>query len=454
MTDMLTTAGKIADLRNKIAQSRAPQGEEPTARTFAEGLVDPGSFVEIDALARHRSKDFGREHDRPYTDGVVTGYGLVGGQKVCVFAQDSTIFDGTLGEVYGEKVVKLYDLAIKTGVPVVAILAAGAPRAQEGIVTLGFQAKIYARATAASGLVPQIAVVVDEPASLLPELADLVVASPASAEATSRLTADVVAEDPIAAARELIGRLPANNRAEARRSDAPVIAGSIIDNISDTDRTLNDAPEDLHAIIAAVAEDVVELRAPGSGTAGMRCYLGRIEGRSVGLIAASSLADADRVTFAARFIRLCDAFNLQIIEFVDVAESASPAGSDAAAAKALAQLTHAYAAASVGKVTVNVRRAYGTAYVVCGSKDLGADLAYAWPTAEIAVADTAALAAELGVEADAAAEYMTPYQAAERGMVDAVIEPAATRGYLVEALRLLERKLSHAPAKKLSNILL
>ncbi|WP_165241583.1 carboxyl transferase domain-containing protein [Corynebacterium lizhenjunii] len=446
MTDLKTTAGKIEDLHSKLAQARAPQGTQTAARERVLSLLDADSFVETDALARHRSKDFGREHDRPYTDGVITGYGTVDGRKVCVYSLDATIFDGTLGEVTGEKIVKVYDMAIKTGVPLVALLEAGAPRAQEGIVSLAFLGRIMQRATQASGLVPQITVSFGTVEFLPQALGDLTIvaqadSAPHAAESADTQSADtpgtLTAADPIACAKQVLGLLPSNNRAEAPRAAAPIMAGAIADNIREEDGVLNSLVDggecDVEQIITTVAESTLRL-SPGTA-------LGRIEGRSVGLISVQEKLDPA----TARFIRLCDAFNIPLVTFVDAPELPhSPAQ--------LAQVAHAFAAATVGKLTVVVRRALGSGYVVAGSKDLGADLAYAWPTAEIAVADATALAQTLGV--DDASEFLTPYQAAERGLVDAVIEPATTRGYLIEGLRLLERKYVPTPPKKLSNIIL
>lgn len=433
MTDLKTTAGKIEDLEAKLAESRAPLGEVPAARTAIEGLFDAGTFVETDALARHRSTDFGREHDRPYTDGVITGYGTIDGRKVCAYAQDDTIFDGTMGEVYGEKVVKLYDLAIKTGVPIVALTTGDKPRAQEGIVSLAYQARIFERATKASGLIPQITAVYGDHLSIIAGLSDIVIGT-----------------DTKAGVRTVLSYLPSNNRAEAPRTDAPLMAGTIAENIRTEDTALNDAVAndgtvDLSAVVTTLFEDLLELQesVPGVYTA-----FGRLEGRTVGIVANAGVLDDAAASKAARFIQLCDVFNTPLVELVDTAAlDASPA--------ALSKLVHAYSAATVGKVTVNVARSFGNGYVVFGSKDLGADLAYAWPTAQIAVDDAPALADTLGLDsAEEAAAWLTPYQAAERGLVDAVIEPAATRGYLIEGLRFLERKLVTNPPKKHGNIAL
>ncbi|MDO5031149.1 carboxyl transferase domain-containing protein [Corynebacterium sp.] len=443
---MKTTAGKIEDLGTKLTESRAPHGEVPPARSAIEALFDAGSFVETDALARHRSTDFGREHIRPYTDGVITGYGTVAGRKVCAYAQDATIFDGTMGEVYGEKVTKLYDLAIKTGVPVVALVASDKPRAQEGIVSSAMQARILARATTASGLVPQVTVVYadSKDASLVAALADVVIAP------DGHLSAQQPGGE-IDAVKQVLSYLPSNNRAEAPRPEATLMAGSVAENISEADRALDslvadDGTVDLLDVITATCEDTLELEA---GIEGIYTGFGHVEGRTVGIVANRGTLDSAAAAKAARFIRLCDAFNTPIVEFVD-----SPALGESVDAASLAKLIHAYSAATVGKLSVIVGRAHGTGYIAFGSKDLGADMSYAWPTAEISVADAEALAQELELDAEQAAEYLTPYQAAERGLVDSVITPAATRGSLIEALRLLERKIVPTVPKKHGNIVL
>ncbi|WP_144791186.1 carboxyl transferase domain-containing protein [Corynebacterium singulare] len=443
MTDLKTTAGKIEDLDAKLTESRAPQGEVPAARSAIEALFDAGSFVETDALARHRSTDFGREHIRPYTDGVVTGFGTVDGRKVCAYAQDASLFDGTMGEVYGEKVTKLYDLAIKTGVPIVALVASDKPRAQEGIVSSAMQARILARATTASGLIPQVTAVYADTkdASLIAALSDIVIAPDGDLQAEGEHEVNVV--------KRVLSYLPSNNRAAAPRTEATIVSGSVEANINEADRALDtlvadDGTIDLADVVTATCEDVYELT---SQVRGIFTGFGRIEGRTVGIIANRDTVDAAAAAKAARFIRLCDAFNTPIIEFVD-----SPALEVEKAA--LAKLVHAYSAADVGKISVIVRRAHGTGYIAFGSKDLGADLSYAWPTAEIAVADGPALASELELSEEDAANYLTPYQAAERGLVDSVITPAATRGSLIEGLRLLDRKIVPTLPKKHGNIVL
>ncbi|WJY89113.1 acyl-CoA carboxylase subunit beta [Corynebacterium confusum] len=506
--DLKTTAGKITDLDNRLSESRQPTGAEgPTdARQRVLDLLDEGSFVETDALARHRSTDFGREHDRPYTDGVVTGYGTIDGRRVCVFSQDASVFEGTLGEVTGEKICKLYDLALKTGVPMVGIHESAGPRVQEGIVSLSMHARIMAAVTRASGLIPQVAVVVGDNegmAAFAPALADLVIvarggalhqAAPAvvqevaGAETTAEElggadalttngTAHLIAESDAQAldlARTALSYLPVNNRAEAPRTDAEISHGSIADNVDETARALDSiVPDeesrafDITEVIAAVVDpdSFFEIQADFAGN--VVTGFARIEGRAVGLVANQPLAlagtlDGAACDKAARFIRTCDAFNTPIIEFVDSPGFLpQPAEEQAGLLRRANKLAFAFAEASVGKLTIITRKAIGPAYVFMGSKDLGADLAYAWPTAQIAVTQASQAARAIygdaatpEQEAELAEQFLHPYAAAERGLVDAVIEPATTRGHLVEGLRLLERKISQPSMKKHGNITL
>ena len=507
--DLKTTAGKIADLNNRLAESRNPQGgataddESPatglSARERIDALVDAGSFVETDALARHNSTDFGREHDRPYTDGVVTGYATINGRKACVFSQDATIFDGTMGEAYGEKMVKLYDLALKTGVPVIGIHESAGPRVQEGIATLALYARVLARITEASGLIPQIAVVVGDNegmAAFAPALADFLIFSRDGSlhELSPQLTGEAGAQEcggaqaqtrsgaahlvadtdreALALARTTLRFLPVNNRAEAPRTQADISSGSIEDNVRDRDRELNelvpDAADDdyeIQSVITTVVDHDSFFELQADYAPNIVTGFAHIEGRAVGIVAnqpqvQGGALDAAACEKAARFIRTCDAFNTPIIEFVDSPGfDSSVEAEESGLLRRASKLAFAYAEASVGKISVITRKAYGPAYVFMGSKDLGADLVYAWPTAEMAIAP-AELSAQAIYGADAtdkqvaeiAEKFIGPYAAAERSLADAVIEPATTRGYLVEGLRVLERKIIRPAPKKLSNI--
>lgn len=496
--DMTTTAGRIQDLRNRLKEAQAPVGQEQieatheagraTARERILALFDADTFVETDALARHRVEAYEMDRVKPATDGVVTGYGLVHGRRVCAFSHDASIFDGAIGEVYAEKILKLYELATKTGVPVVGIYDSVGPRWQEGIVTAALQARLLRAAGQASGLVPQIAVVAGAAASLASltvPVADLVVMAegasltltPASTvstvtgaevsaeqlggaavHATRSGVAHVVAADDTAAveqARELIAFLPENNRAASPLGEA--VAPSALDLntvIPDDDAQVYDAAD----IVAAVTDgDFTELSAQFAGN--VLTGFAHINGRAVGIVATqpSVLAGClsrDAARKAARFVRTCDAFNLPVVTLVD-SPGFVPAVEEeqGGAVAAAAVLGYAYAEAQVPLVTVVTRKALGTAYAVLGSKELGADLVFAWPTAQIALADAATAAAALGVDAGSYEEAnLNPYVATERGLVDAVITPADTREQVLEGLRLLERKLIYPPLKKHGNI--
>ncbi|MGP5507262.1 acyl-CoA carboxylase subunit beta [Corynebacterium flavescens] len=510
MTDLKTTAGKIEDLDNRLSEARTPMGADIvevlhaaghlSARERVEKLVDEGTFVEMDALARHRSTAFGREHDRPYTDGIVTGYGVVDKRKVCVFSQDATVFGGTQGEVYAEKLTKLYDLALKTGVPIIGLYDSTGPRVQEGIATLAGYARIMARVTAASGLIPQIGVVLGDTAGIAafaPTLSDVLIITEGATlhQAAGHVadadvesfggaavhaaagTAQLVAadeEEALSLARDVLSFLPANNRAEAPRSAAEVATGAIADNITERDRALDviipdGAAEayDMRDVIATVVDEGSFFELSASTAENILTGFAHIEGRAVGIVANQPLAlagalDAAAAEKAARFIRTCDAFNTPVIEFVDSPGFVPTSEEEKAGlVRRASKLAFAFAETTVGTLTVITRKAIGPAYVFMGSKDLGADLVYAWPTAEIAVtqASQAALAiygegANPDNEAELAAQFLHPYAAAENGLVDNVIEPSATRGYLIEGLRLLERKVVAQLPKKHGNITL
>lgn len=522
-TDLTTTSGKLADLRDRLAETHAPVGEDAVAATHAAGhttarervtqLLDADSFVEVDALARHRSTEFGLESQRPVTDGVVTGYGTVDGRKVCIFSQDATVFDGAMGEVYGEKLVKILELATKTGVPLIGIHEGDGARAKEGVVSLAMYARILRLATEASGVIPQIAVVTG-PATgahaLVAGLSDIVVTVDQSAalyltgtEVVEKVSGTALSpqelggsavqrdngtshhtaasdSDALNWVRELLTHLPANNQAEAPR--LPAAAGQrVTETDLELDALIPDSPAqpyDIREVARRVVDkgELFELQADFA--ANIVTAFARVEGRSVGIVAnqptelagAIDLAAAEK---AARFIRTCDVFNIPLIELVDAPGFLPGTEQEhGGIVKAVSQLAYATAEASVGKITVITRKALGGAYVVMGAKDLGTDLVFAWPTAEIAVTDAptavAAIyadklhrAAEKGEDTDAltasyATEYeashINPYLAAERGLVDAVIPPSETRSNIIDGLRLLDRKVLRPLAKKHGNI--
>ncbi|MEV4148286.1 acyl-CoA carboxylase subunit beta [Amycolatopsis sp. NPDC049691] len=492
--DIHTTAGKLADLYRRYDEAvhagsaRAVEKQhakgKKTARERIELLLDENSFVELDELARHRSTNFGQEKNRPYGDGVVTGYGTVEGRPVCVFSQDVTVFGGSLGEVYGEKIVKVMDLAIKTGRPIIGINEGGGARIQEGVVSLGLYGEIFRRNVQASGVIPQISlimganagghvyspaltdfiVMVDETSQMFitgPDVVKTVTGEDVTFEelggGRTHNTKSGVAhylgsddEDAIAYVKELLSYLPQNNL-----SDAPVFEPSdspagFFDDVTDADRELDtiipdspNTPYDMHEVITRVLDDgefleVHELFAPN-----ILVGFGRVDGQSVGVVANqptqfAGCLDIDASEKAARFVRTCDAFNIPVLTFVDVPGFLP--GTDQewnGIIRRGAKLIYAYAEATVPLVTVITRKAYGGAYDVMGSKHLGADINLAWPTAQVAVMGaqgaanivhrkTLANAANEGKDVDALrAQLIQEYE-------DTLLNPyaAAERGYV------------------------
>ncbi|MGC0420572.1 acyl-CoA carboxylase subunit beta [Embleya sp. AB8] len=518
--DIHTTAGKLADLERRIDEAvhagsaRAVEKQHAkgkmTARERIEYLLDEGSFVELDEFARHRSTNFGLESNRPYGDGVVTGSGTVDGRHVCVFSQDVTVFGGSLGEVYGEKIVKIQDLAIKTGVPLVGINEGGGARIQEGVVSLGLYGEIFRRNVIASGVIPQISLIMGAAAGghvYSPALTDFVVMVDQTSQmfitgpdVIKTVTGEDVTMEDLGGARThnsksgnahymgadekdaldyvkgLLSYLPSNNLEEAPSFDEAADLETT-DFDRDLDTLIPDSanqPYDIHTVLEHVLDDADFLEVQPLFAPNIVVGFGRVEGRSVGIVANQPMQfagtlDIDASEKAARFVRTCDAFNIPVLTFVDVPGFLP--GTDQewnGIIRRGAKLIYAYAEATVPLVTIITRKAYGGAYDVMGSKHLGADVNLAWPTAQIAVmgAQGAAnilhrrtIAASDDPEATRARliqEYedtlCNPYVAAERGYVDAVIRPSSTRAHVVKALRALRGKRETLPPKKHGNI--
>jgi propionyl-CoA carboxylase beta chain len=538
--DPHTTAGKLADLERRrheavhagSEQAVAKQHErgKKTARERIDMLLDPGSFTEFDELARHRAHDFGIEGNRPYGDGVVTGYGTVDGRPVCVFSQDFTVFGGSLGEVYGEKIVKVMDHALKTGCPIIGINDGGGARIQEGVVALGLFAEIFYRNVMASGVVPQISLImgpcaggaVYSPAitdfTLMvegtshmfitgPDVIKTVTGEDVSFEDLGGAHAHGVKsgvahyqaadeQDCIDFARDLLSYLPSNNLDEP-----PLGPGGGVDSVpplgpgggveaagggdvtepDETDAELDalipdspNQPYDMHEVITHVLDDGEFLEVHAGFAPNILTGFGRVEGASVGVVANQPMhlagcLDIDASEKAARFVRTCDAFSIPILTFVDVPGFLPGVSQEwRGIIRRGAKLIYAYAEATVPKVTVITRKAYGGAYDVMGSKHLGGDVNLAWPTAQIAVMgaqgavnilyrrELAAAADPDALRAQRITEYedtlANPYIAAERGYVDAVIRPAETRLAITRALRALRTKRQTLPPKKHGNI--
>jgi propionyl-CoA carboxylase beta chain len=518
--DIHTTAGKLDDLHRRLdeavhaASKKAVEKQHAkgrrTARERIELLFDEGSFVELDELARHRSTAFGQQKRRPYGDGVITGYGTVDGRQVCVFSQDFTIFGGSLGEVYGEKITKVMDLAMKTGCPIIGINEGAGARIQEGVVSLGLYGEIFRRNVHASGVIPQISlimgscagghvyspavtdftVMVDGTSNMFitgPDVIKTVTGEDVSMEELGGARAHNTKsgnahymgsdeEDAIEYVKALLSFLPQNNLDPVPVFDAPAE-----EEVTDLDRTLDaiipdgaNQPYDMHEVITAVLDDEEFLEVMALFAPNIVVGFGRVEGRSVGVVANQPMQfagtlDIDASEKAARFVRTCDAFNIPVLTFVDVPGFLP--GTDQewnGIIRRGAKLIYAYAEATVPLVTIITRKAYGGAYDVMGSKHLGADINLAWPTAQIAVmgaqgAVNILYRNELRETSDAEtrrAELITeyedtlanPYIAAERGYVDGVIPPHETRIEIVKALRLLETKRELLPAKKHGNI--
>ncbi|MGI8612476.1 MAG: acyl-CoA carboxylase subunit beta [Nocardioidaceae bacterium] len=517
---MHTTAGKLADLDRRLDEAvhagsaRAIEKQHArgklTARERVEALLDEGSFVEVDELARHRSTAFGLQERRPYGDGVVTGYGTVDGRMVAVFSQDFTIFGGSLGEVYGEKICKVMDLAMKTGCPVVGINEGAGARIQEGVVSLGLYGEIFRRNVHASGVIPQISLIMGACAGghvYSPAVTDFTVMVDQTShmfitgpDVIKTVTGEDVTMEELGGARThntrsgnahymgsdeadaldyvkaLLGYLPSNNLDEPPVYEEPAEPG-----VTEGDRTLDtlvpdspNQPYDMHTVIEAVLDDGEFLEVHAMFAPNIVVGFGRVEGHSVGVVANQPMQyagtlDIDASEKAARFVRTCDAFSLPVLTFVDVPGFLP--GTDQewnGIIRRGAKLIYAYAEATVPLVTVITRKAYGGAYDVMGSKHLGADMNLAWPTAQIAVMGAQGavnilyrneLAGAEDPDAERAAlitEYedtlANPYIAAERGYVDAVIAPHETRLEVVRALRLLRTKRETLPPKKHGNI--
>ena len=526
--DLHTTAGKIADLQRRRDEATHAGSERAVERQHAKGkmtarerierLLDPGSFTEFDELARHRATDFGMTANRPYGDGVVTGHGMIDGRPVCVFSQDFTVFGGSLGEVYGEKIVKVMDHALKVGCPIIGINDGGGARIQEGVVALGLFAEIFRRNVFASGVIPQISLImgpcaggaVYSPAitdfTLMVEgISHMFITGPdviktvtgeevsfeelggAQAHNVKSGVAHFQAKDEdecFDLARDLLSYLPSNNLDDPPASPAPFIGGgpdeealAVTDADAELDTAIPDSanqPYDMHNVIEHVLDGGDFLEVHAGFAQNMIVGFGRADGHPVGVVANQPMhlagcLDIDASEKAARFVRTCDAFNVPVLTFVDVPGFLPGTGQEwGGIIRRGAKLIFAYAEATVPKVTVITRKAYGGAYDVMGSKHLGGDVNLAWPTAHIAVMgaqgavnilyrrELAAAEDPDALRSSLVTEYedtlANPYIAAERGYVDAVIRPAETRSQVIRALRALRTKRQTLPPKKHGNI--
>ncbi len=479
-----------------------------TARERVDLLLDPGSFVELDMFTRHRAHGFGLEDQRPWGDGVVTGHGTIDGRTVFLFSQDFTVFGGSLGEVFAEKIKKVMDLAIKMGCPLIGLNDSGGARIQEGVVSLGGYADIFWRNVQASGVIPQISVImgpcaggavyspaitdfifmVKETSHMFitgPEVIKTVTGEDVSMEelggAVSHATKSGVAhfacdgeEDCLAHVRDLLSFIPQNNLESppyVATDDPPDRQAPELTTIIPDQPT---KPYDIKRVIELVVDDADFFEVAPLYAQNLVVGFARLGGHSVGLVgnqpkALAGVLDIDASIKGARFIRFCDAFNIPLVTFVDV-PGFLPGTSQEFGGIILhgAKLLYAYAEATVPKLTVITRKAYGGAYDVMNSKHIGADFNAAWPTSEIAVmgADGAVniiFRKELAEAEDPVARraelieeykerFANPYIAAERGYIDDVIEPEETRPWLIRALETTLTKREPRPKRKHGNI--
>ena len=475
-----------------------------TARERIELLLDEGSFEEFDMFVTHRSTDFGMEADRPYGDGVVTGWGTINGRMVYVFSQDFTVFGGSLSETHAQKICKIMDMAMQNGAPVIGLNDSGGARIQEGVASLAGYADVFQRNIMASGVVPQISVIMGPCAGgavYSPAMTDFIfmvkdtsymfVTGPdvvktvtnevvtaeqlggASTHTKKSSVADGAFEDDVEALseiRRLFDFLPLNNRDKAPVrpffDDPARIEKSLDTLIPDNPNQ----PYDMKELIVKVADegDFYEIQKDFAGN--IITGFVRIEGRTVGVVANQPMVlagclDIDSSRKAARFVRFCDAFEIPILTFVDVPGFLPGTGQEyGGVIKHGAKLLFAYGEATVPKVTVITRKAYGGAYDVMASKHLRGDFNYAWPTAEIAVMGAKGAVeilyrSELG-DADKIAartkdyedRFANPFVAAEKGFIDEVIQPRSTRRRVARAFAMLRDKKLENPWKKHDNI--
>ncbi len=479
-----------------------------TARERLELLLDKGSFQELDLMVRHQASGFGIEAHRPPGDAVITGWGTVDGRTVFVFAEDFTVFGGSLGEVVADKICKIMDLAMENGAPIVALKDSGGARIQEGVVALDGYGRIFERNVRASGVVPQISIIMGPCAGgavYSPAITDFVyqvadtshlfITGPdvikavtgedvsfddlggAHAHAATSGVTHFVAPTGRAALEEvryLLSFLPSNNM-EAPPYFTPMDRPDRMDEaLTSIIPDSPNQPYDMAALIEGVLDDGEFYPVHHHFAGNIVVGLGRLDGHTVGIVGnqPSVLAgtlDIDASIKAARFIRFCDAFNVPLVSFIDVPGFLPGVAQEhGGIIRHGAKLLYAYAEATVPKLSVITRKAYGGAYVVMNSRAVRADLVYAWPTAEIAVMGAQGAVNVIHRRAIAAAEdpeakrtelmgeyeraFNNPYVAAERGLVDEIIEPRETRPKLIRALAMLRNKREALPPKKHGNI--
>jgi propionyl-CoA carboxylase beta chain len=509
---------KLQELRRRHAAAEQGGGDERRNRQHKEGklsarerielLLDEGTFEELDKLVTHRGRDFGMDEQIVPGDGFVTGYGYINGRLVYVFAQDFTVFGGSLSESNAQKICKIMDHAMKNGAPVVGLNDSGGARIQEGVLSLGGYADIFLRNTLASGVVPQISAIMGPCAGgavYSPAITDFVfmvdhtsymfVTGP---DVIKTVTHEDVTKERLGGSmthnsvsgvghfiapddgeclrmiRELLSYLPQNNRDDAPRRPSTDPAGRMDPSLDTLVPQESNQPYDIKDAIHRVADDGEFFEVHEHFARNLVVGFAHLDGRSVGIVAnqpayLAGCLDINSSVKGARFVRFCDAFNIPILTFEDVPGFLPGTGQEfGGIIRHGAKLLYAYAEATVPKVTVITRKAYGGAYCVMGSKHIRTDINLAWPSAEIAVmgpegAVNIVYRRELSAASDREAmrtrkteefreRFANPFIAAERGFIDDVIEPHETRPRVIRAFRMLENKVDSAPRKKHGNI--
>lgn len=509
---------KIEDLRKRREKIMLGGGKKRidkqhesgklTARERMNLLFDEGTFVELDAFVTHRCVNFGMEKEETPGEGVVTGYGMVDGRLVYAFAQDFTVVGGSLGEMHAAKIVKVQENALKVGAPIVGMNDSGGARIQEAVDALSGYGKIFYRNTIASGVIPQISAImgpsaggavyspaitdfiymVDQTSKMFitgPQVIKTVTGEDVSAEALGgAMTHNTVSgvahfvaandEDCIAQIRRLLSFLPSNNMEIAPIYETQDDLNRIVPELDDLLPDNPNKPYDMFDIIRRIVDDGDYYEVQPHYAKNIITCFARINGQSVGIVAnqpkfLAGCLDINASDKAARFIRTCDAFNVPLLNIVDVPGFLPGTNQEyGGIIRHGAKMLYAYSEATVPKVTLIVRKAYGGSYIAMCNKELGADIVLAWPNAEIAVMGPQGAANIIfrndiknaeNPEVERAKkiqeytdEFATPYKAAERGYVDDVIEPNASRPRLVDAFNMLASKRETRPAKKHGNI--
>ncbi len=501
---------KIKELEDKIAEAHLGGGEERiksqhkkgklTARERIHFLLDEGSFEEIGMFVTHRSQEFGLEKQKFLGDGVITGYGTISGRMVYVFAQDFTVFGGSLAEAHAEKICRIMDLAMQNGAPVIGLNDSGGARIQEGVVSLGGYADIFYRNTLASGVIPQISAIMGPCAGgavYSPALTDFIlmvehtsymfvtgpnvvktvtheeVTSEELGGASTHSTKSGVTHfscanglECIAYIKKLLSYIPQNCEEEAPAVPYEKPESESRPKLNDIIPDNPNQPYDMREVIDGVIDEGTFFEVHKNFAENMVVGFARLAGKSIGVVAnqpafLAGVLDINSSAKAARFVRFCDAFNIPLLVFEDVPGFLP--GTDQEWHGIItngAKLLYAFSEATVPRITVITRKAYGGAYDVMNSKHIGADMNYAWPSAEIAVMGPKG-AVEIifkgekdlkTKEAEYTEHFANPYRAAERGYVDEVIVPEQTREKLIKAFKMLETKVAKLPKKKHGNI--